>query len=311
MSDLSEGVAIGIDAGGTKTLAILVDAQGREIARASTGGANPWDVGPDAARAALHIVLNQLMTGGNVSVVCLGAAGIDREADRIAAEMRLRALLPNRIATIVRNDAAAVLGLIGSDRPAMVVVADTGSIAYGEGADGAVTRAGGLGAVLGDSASALSLGMAILRHIAGVLDGYGRRGPLAVAAIERLGVQHATEIVARIRHPELDEPLVESLATLLIDAASAGDADAKEIIASEAAALARNAGHVALAVRTSDVLPVLIVGKVFAWIPEIRDRVIAAVRKTGKVSLVESSEGVHGAAKLALELARERGLPTD
>jgi len=131
MSDLSEGVAIGIDAGGTKTLAILVDAQGREIARASTGGANPWDVGPDAARAALHIVLNQLMTGGNVSVVCLGAAGIDREADRLAAEMRLRALLPNRIATIVRNDAAAVLGLIGSDRPAMVVIADTGSIAYG------------------------------------------------------------------------------------------------------------------------------------------------------------------------------------
>jgi len=174
-----------------------------------------------------------------------------------------------------------------------------------------VTRTGGLGAVLGDSASALSLGMAILRLIAGVLDGYARRGPLATAAIERLGVHHATEIVARIRHPELDEPLVESLATLLMDAADSGDADAKEIIASEAAALARNAGHVARAIRISDVLPVLIVGKVFGWIPEIRDRVIAAVRKTGKVSLVESAEGVHGAARLALELARERGLPSD
>jgi len=310
MSDLSSGVAIGIDAGGTKTLAILVDEEGREIARASAGGANPWDVGPDAARAALHIVLNQLMTGGNVQVVCLGAAGIDREADRIAAETRLRALLPNRIATIVRNDAAAVLGLIGSNRPAMVVVADTGSIAYGEGEDGAVTRAGGLGAVLGDCASALSLGMAILRLIAGVLDGYERKGPLAIAAIEKLNIHHATEIVARIRHPDLDEPLVESLAALITEASNSGDASAKEIIAAESAALARNAGHVARAIRKSEELPVLLVGKVFGWVPDIRDRVIAAVRKTGKVSIVESAEGVHGAARLALELARERGLPS-
>jgi N-acetylglucosamine kinase-like BadF-type ATPase len=310
MSDLSAGVAIGIDAGGTKTLAILVDEEGREIARASTGGANPWDVGPDAARAALHIVLNQLMTGGSVRVVCLGAAGIDREADRIAAETRLRALLPNRIATIVRNDAAAMLGLIGSNRPAMVVVADTGSIAYGEDADGQVTRAGGLGAVLGDCASALSLGMAILRLIAGVLDGYERKGMLATAAIEKLNVHHATEIVARIRHPDLDEPLVESLAALLMDAAKSGDANAKEIISSEGAALARNASHVARAIRKSEELPVLLVGKVFHWVPDIRDRVIAAVRKTGKVSIVESAEGVHGAAQLALELARERGLPS-
>lgn len=306
MSDLSSGVAIGIDAGGTKTLAVLVDEEGREIARASTGGANPWDVGPDAARAALHIVLNQLMTGGNVRVVCLGAAGIDREADRVAAETRLRALLPNRIATIVRNDAAAMLGLIGSVRPAMVVVADTGSIAYGERADGEVTRAGGLGAVVGDSASALSLGMAIIRLVAGVLDGFERNGRLATAAIEKLNVHHATEIVARIRHPDLDEPLIESLTYLLTDAASAGDESANAIIAAEGAALARNASHVASAIRKSDVLPVLLVGKVYEWIPEIRDLVIAAVRKTGKASIVESAEGVHGAARLALELARER-----
>ena len=307
MFDLSSGVAIGIDAGGTKTLAILVDEEGREIARSSTGGANPWDVGPDAARAALHIVLNQLMTGGNVRVVCLGAAGIDREEDRVAAETRLRALLPNRIATIVRNDAAAMLGLVGSKRPAIVVVADTGSIAYGEGADGQVTRAGGLGAVLGDSGSSLSLGMAILRFVAGVLDGYERKRPLATAAIDKLNIHHATEIVARIRHPELDEPLVESLAALLNDAAKSGDVNAKEIIATEGVALARNARHVARAIRTSEALPVLLVGKVFAWVPDIRDLVIAGLRKSGKISVVDSAEGVHGAARLALELARERG----
>jgi N-acetylglucosamine kinase-like BadF-type ATPase len=126
------------------------------------------------------------------------------------------------------------------------------------------------------------------------------------AAIERLDIHHATEIVARIRHPELDEPLVESLATLVAGAAEAGDAGAKEIIAAEGAALARNAAHVARAIRTRDVLPVLLVGKVYGWIPAVRTLVTAAVKKTGKASIVESVEGVHGAARLALELARAR-----
>ena len=103
---------------------------------------------------------------------------------------------------------------------------------------------------------------------------------------------------------------MESLAALITEASNSGDASAKEIIAAESAALARNAGHVARAIRKSEELPVLLVGKVFGWVPDIRDRVIAAVRKTGKVSIVESAEGVHGAARLALELARERGLPS-
>jgi N-acetylglucosamine kinase-like BadF-type ATPase len=305
MSDLTQGVAIGIDAGGTKTLAILVDEEGREVSRASAGGANPWDVGPDAARAALHIVLNQLMTGGNVRAVCLGAAGVDRDADRVAAEARLRAFVPTRIAIVVRNDAAAALGLAGPDRPAMVVVADTGSIAYGEGTDGSVTRAGGHGAVLGDCASAVSFGMAVLRHTADVLDGCERKGPLAGAAIERLKLQRATEIVAKIRHPDLDESLVESLAPMLHQASQSGDKKAAEIIATECAALARNAHHVARAIRTAAELPVLLVGSVFAWVPDLRERVIAAVRKTGPASIVESAEAVHGAARIALEVARE------
>ena len=306
MSDLSKGSAIAIDAGATKTLAILVDEDGHEIARATAAGANPWDVGPDAARAALHIVLNQLMTGGNVRAVCLGAAGIDRESDRIAAETRLRAILPARIAIVVRNDAAAALGLVGPSRPAMVVVADAGRITYGEDADGKAVRAGGQGAVLGDSASAVSLGMSILRHTADVLDGCEPAGPLATAVIQRLKLQQATEIIARIRHPDLDEPLVESLAPTLHAASQSGDEKAKEIIAAEGSALARNAKHVAGVIRQTAELPVLLVGNVFRSVPGIRDRVVAAVGQTGPVSLIESAEAVHGAARIALDTARER-----
>jgi len=300
------GVAIGIDAGGTKTLAILVDADGNEVGRAQSAGANPYDVGPEAARAALHIVLNQLMTGGNVRAVCLGASGVDREEDRAAAETRLRAFVPTRIATDIRNDAAAMLGIVGPPRPAMVVVADAGSISYGERADGEVVRAGGHGAALGDSGSGVALGIATLRHTADVLDGCEEKGPLAAAVIKRLDLKRATDIIARIRHPDFDEPLVEALGALLNDATRSGDGKATQIVDAESAVLARNAHHVAGAVRTEKELPVLLVGKVFGWIPEMRERVVAAVMRTGPVSIVESTEGVHGAARIALGLARER-----
>ncbi|HXW77372.1 MAG TPA: BadF/BadG/BcrA/BcrD ATPase family protein, partial [Candidatus Eremiobacteraceae bacterium] len=210
------------------------------------------------------------------------------------------------VAITVRNDAAATLGLVGPERPAMVVIADTGSIAYGEGADGEVTRAGGHGAVLGDCASAVSLGLAVLRHTADVLDECETRGPLARAAIERLKLERATDIVARIRHPDFDEPLVESLAAMLDPGMLASDPKAQAIVDAESAALARNARRVARAIRSRSPmrLPVLLVGCVFAWTPVIRDRVCAAVKDTGDVTIVESGECVHGAARVALDLLR-------
>jgi hypothetical protein len=102
----------------------------------------------------------------------------------------------------------------------------------------------------------------------------------------------------------LDEPLVESLAMLLHEASQADDEDAREIVAAEGTLLARNAYHVARLIRSDKPLPVLLVGKVFSWVPDIRERIAAALRKTGKVSIVDLAEGDQGAARLALELAR-------
>jgi N-acetylglucosamine kinase-like BadF-type ATPase len=303
MIDLKTGIAIGIDGGGTKTLGILVNVEGREVSRAQAGGANPWDVGPDAARQALQEVLNTLMTGSSVRAVCLGSAGIDRESDLITTEKTLRSLLPSNIAINVRNDAAAALGIVGPKRPAMVVIAGTGSIAYGEGADGTVVRVGGHGAIIGDAGSASALGLAAVRHTANAFDGSEPRGLLAEAVIKTLKLRQASDIVLRIQHPNFDVPLVASLAPLVEQAYQAGDRAAKALVDIEASTLAANGKRVAQVVRGEAALPVLLVGGVFGGFAEIRDRVKAALRQTGSVVIHESSECVHGAARIALELA--------
>ena len=302
VSDLKRGVAIGIDAGGTKTVGILVDLDGREVARAEAGGANPWDVGPEATRLALTAVLEPLLVGGNVRAVCLGSAGVDRESDRLAAEKGLRMLVPDEIAIDVRNDAAAALGLVGPKRPAMVVIASTGSIAYGEKADGSPFRVGGHGAILGDPGSAAALGLAAARHTANALDGLEARGPLADLVVEKLKLKRSSDVVLRIQHPDLDVGLVASLAPLIEQAHKRTDAAAKAIIDAEGSALAAMAKRVAYGIRQESALPAFLVGNVFSSFTDIREKVKAALRATGPAVVLESSECVLGSARIAVDL---------
>ena len=303
MSDRKRGIAIGIDAGSTKTVGILVDTDGRELARSHAGGANPWDVGPEATRAALMSVLEPLLSGGNVRAVCLGSAGVDRESDRVAGEKLLRAIVPSHIAIDVRNDAAAALGLVGPKRPAMVVIAGTGSIAYGESADGTPIRVGGHGAILGDAGSEAAMGIAAARHTANVMDGLEPRGTLADAVIEKLKLKRPSDVVLRIQHPDLDVPLVATLAPLVQAAHERGDPAAKAIVDSEGGLLAATAKRVAYAIRQESAMPALLVGTVFSQFPDVREKVKAALRATGPVVALESSECVLGSARLAVELA--------
>lgn len=310
VSDIKRGIAVGIDAGGTKTLGILVDENGREIARTQSAGANPWDVGPQAARDALASVLKELLAGGGVKAVCLGSAGVDREEDRVVSESVMRSLVGHDVLVDVRNDAAAALGLAGPKRPAMVVVAGTGSICYGETADGNVQRVGGHGAILGDVGSGSSLGLAALRHTANVYDGTEVKGKLSEFVIGELRLKRAGDIASRILHPNLDMPLVASLAPLVDKAAKAGDPAAKAIITSEGAALAANAKRLARSIRTEASLPCLLIGSIFSAFPEIREAAKEAVKQTGPVVVLESSESVLGAARIALDMIAARAAKT-
>lgn len=305
MADLKLGIAIGIDAGGTKTLGVLVDAQGNELERAAASGANPWDVSHQAAQQAIEAVIKPLLAGGSVRAVCLGIAGVDRDADRAVAIADLAALVPQGVAIDVRNDAAAALMLAGPKRPAMIVIAGTGSISYGEAADGSITRVGGHGAIIGDAGSGAAFGLGAIRHTANALDGCELRGLLAESVIERLQLRRALDIVERIQRPELDVPLVAALAPLVEQAYQGGDPAARRLVELEGNALAVNAKRVARTIRTKEALPALLVGSIFKAFPEIRDRVKAGLRQTGAMTIIDKGESVMGAARLALDLASQ------
>ena len=74
---------LGIDAGGTKTVALLADGEGTVVGEGRAGGANLQAHGELEVEKILHHVIDVAMEGRSEqpAAVCLGLAGVDREGD--------------------------------------------------------------------------------------------------------------------------------------------------------------------------------------------------------------------------------------
>ncbi|XP_071718913.1 uncharacterized protein [Rutidosis leptorrhynchoides] len=86
-----------------------------------------------------------------VKAVCLGVSGVNHPKDQERILNWLRGIFPMHVKMYVRNDAVAALasGTMGKLH-GCVLIAGTGSIAYGISEDGKEARAAGGGPILGD-----------------------------------------------------------------------------------------------------------------------------------------------------------------
>ena len=83
---------LGIDAGGTKTLALLANEQGEILGDARGAGINLQSAGELAVEKVLHEIMEQALGDRQErpAAVCIGIAGVDRQDDArtVAALMR-------------------------------------------------------------------------------------------------------------------------------------------------------------------------------------------------------------------------------
>src|SRR5215204_89986 len=166
---------LGIDAGGTKTVCQLADENGEVLAEARRGGANLQAAGELEVEKVLHDVMEEAIGELDVrpAAICLGIAGVDRPDDaRVMREIMKRIGYKARV--LIVNDALVALEAGAPSLPGIVLVAGTGSIAYGRNEHNQSARAGGWGYVLGDEGSGFWIGRAALRAVLRQAD---RRGP--------------------------------------------------------------------------------------------------------------------------------------
>jgi glucosamine kinase len=158
---------LGIDGGGTKTLCAVGD-ESKLLATATAGPSNVLRVGEAQARESLHQSVRQAcaaagITPGQVTNTCIGAAGAARPevaetVRRILAEILPSTKVPSTINVV--GDMQIALEAAFGDGPGVLVIAGTGSIAYGRDAHGNTARAGGWGFAISDEGSAHWIGRA-------------------------------------------------------------------------------------------------------------------------------------------------------
>ncbi len=297
-------LVLGIDAGGTKTVCQLADEQARTLVEARGPGANLQAVGELEVEKVLHQVIDEALanSGARPAAICLGMAGVDRPRDAdIVRGILLR--IGHRAQPFVVNDALIALeaGIPGA--PGVVVVAGTGSIAYGRDAQGRAARSGGWGYVLGDEGSGYWLGRQALRAVVRAADGRGRATSLTQRVLTHYRVERPQDLVWEVYHGGLKPTAIASLASVVGAAAAAGDALATQIIDAGAAELAGAAASVARRLSLED-CPVVLAGGILRGVAPLRERVLSDLGRAmpHATPLVLEVEPALGAARLALSL---------
>lgn len=290
---------IGLDAGGTKTVGILADETGAVLRDSRSGPANLTMQGELGVEKALFEVLDALDPPATVEAVCLGIAGADRPAALELIRGVLWRLGFRRNVRVV-SDAWVALAAGAPDAIGIVLVAGTGSIAFGR--DGTKkARAGGWGYLLGDEASAYWLGLAAVRQGFRGLDGRGPETTLYDRIRRKVGVETPQELADWFYSKQAPRTSVAQLAGVVEEAAAEGDAGALTILDLAADHLCRTADAVARQLQFPGDYPLVLAGGTFRACPSLVPRLAECLDLPGAQVERLTVEPARGAVSLALE----------
>ncbi len=299
---------LGLDAGGTKTVCQLANEQGQVLAEARRGGANLQAAGELEVEKVLHDVMEDAIGDRDVTpaVICLGIAGVDRAEDS-ATVRGIMKRIGYKARVLVVNDALVALEAGAPGEPGIVVIAGTGSIAYGRNNRQEAARAGGWGYVLGDEGSGYWIGRAALRAVLRQAD---RRGPLTQLTdllLEHFKVSRAQDLIHEVYHGTLRPAAIASLAQCVQKAFTAGDAVAIGILRGAADQLESSALSVARRLELVGApFPFVLAGGIFRAVPWLHDELVRRLSLASPKSrtFLLDVEPAVGAVRLAIDEAR-------
>ncbi|RWX81901.1 N-acetylglucosamine kinase [Neorhizobium lilium] len=225
---------IGVDVGGTKTHLLGV-ADG--IVRFDvTLATSAWRarIDADADAAALVAEILRQTAGAAPAILVVGSHGCDSDAECMALQQRLAAILPSVI--LVLNDSELLLPAAGR-QDGICVISGTGSIAVSRDKAGAMMTSGGWGWFLGDEGSASGIVRDAARAIRGSLDRGEALDRLGQSLLAAIGISNPAEI----SHSLVEEgsaARIGRFSPLVFDAADAGSAIAQTVIDESGRALA-------------------------------------------------------------------------
>jgi N-acetylglucosamine kinase-like BadF-type ATPase len=237
---------LGIDGGGTKTDAWLAEADPggdiRVVGRGRSGPGNPRSIGYAEAFANVEAAIQSAFQEAardrhEADAACMALAGCDRRSEREKIHSWAR---EQRIARRLRltNDAEPILTQGTPDGHGVALIAGTGSFAFGRNPQGETVRVGGWGFRFGDEGSGYAIAVAGLRAAARVADGRGPDTSLLTRFQRKVNVSNPLGLIEALYQAEVTQQTVADLAPVVLQAATAGDKVAMDLVAGAAADLA-------------------------------------------------------------------------
>jgi N-acetylglucosamine kinase-like BadF-type ATPase len=240
---------LGVDGGQSGTTALIGNETGRVIGAGHAGPCNHARAGEGrerfiaAVRDSVGAALAQI--GGVSSAVkrsfeaaCFGFSGGPEDKEDLTRQ------LVRAERYVITHDAWIALEGATAGGPGIIVIAGTGSIAFGRNEQGRAARAGGWGYAFGDDGGAFDLVRQALRAILRQEEGWGPPTALRELLLAGAEARDAHELMHRCYTDEYPRARVASLAVLVDRAAGAGDAVAQEILKGAAQSLATLLGAV-------------------------------------------------------------------
>lgn len=232
---------LGVDAGGSKTYALVVDESGRIAGKGASGCGN-HQMGYERAKRNIAEAVNAALGEAGLAPeeierACFGLAGADRETDfRILRPMIAELGLP-------RHDIVCdtMIGLrAGTSRPSgVVLVCGSGTNSAGRNAAGETCQVGGFTYEFGDFGGGGILAVEAFRSVIRAWDGREEPTLLTDMVLQRLGYGSVQAMFDDYLDHGKSPPI--TLAPLLFEAANQGDRVAREILRAQGVELGKSA----------------------------------------------------------------------
>jgi N-acetylglucosamine kinase-like BadF-type ATPase len=303
-------IFLGIDGGGSKTSCVIGD-DNSLLGRGTSAGSNVVRVGERQARESLGAAVRQACAAANISPAriertCVGIAGGARpEISGVVCQL-LSEFISGEI-EVVGDMVIAMQAAFGSG-PGVIVIAGTGSIAYGRNSEGEIARAGGWGFAISDEGSGHWIGRSAVSACMRAYD--EARAESTRVLLERImkswGVTTREQLVVAA-NAAFNADGASDFAALLpgvLSAADAGDATARAVLNQAGVELATLAKIVIGRIfGNAGVVSVAVSGGVFRYCETVRQ--IFYDRLRGECPQVLADVTLVDPAMGALDLARQ------
>jgi len=223
---------LGVDGGQSSTRAVIGDAHGAIVGRGVAGPCN--HVSAAEGEAKLRRVISEVVDAAcldagisadtRFAAACFGMSGGPDDKRRILGET------VNAESIEVVTDAAVALAGAAAGGPGIVVIAGTGSIAYGKSEDGRTARAGGWGYIFGDEGGAFDIVRRALRKALAAGEGWGPETTLQATFLTATSSETVNEAMHKFYSDEWPRDRIAKLAPLVDEEAQAGDGAALQVL---------------------------------------------------------------------------------